>query len=295
MRTPSIELLWWEGCPSTERALADLVQALADSGLADGEVRTREVRTDADAAEAGFVGSPTILIDGVDLVPAADDEPIGLSCRVYRHRDGTVSPVPDPDDLREALRRAAMAGSEPMMLWIGDPAPDFELPDTAGAGHSLSDSNGAPATVVVFTCNHCPYALAWHDRIADAARDYADRGVRFLAINPNDADRYPGDSLEAMKERVAQEDWPMPYLRDESQDVAHAYGAKTTPDVFVIDPAGRLRYRGAPDGDYGDPARRAEWLRGALDALLAGEEPALLETKPVGCSIKWKPDGLRET
>ena len=107
MRTPSIELLWWEGCPSTERAITDLHQALEDTGLAGTEVRTREVRTDEDAAQAGFVGSPTILIDGADLVPAADDELIGLSCRVYRRRDGRISPVPDPDDLREALRRAA--------------------------------------------------------------------------------------------------------------------------------------------------------------------------------------------
>ncbi|HUE26230.1 MAG TPA: hypothetical protein VMP89_05605 [Solirubrobacteraceae bacterium] len=108
MRIPNIELLWWEGCPSTERALAELLHALEDSGLGHAEVRTREVRTDADAAKAGFVGSPTILIDGVDLVAAADDEPIGLSCRIYRRRDGRISPVPDPDDLREALRRAAV-------------------------------------------------------------------------------------------------------------------------------------------------------------------------------------------
>ena len=175
-----------------------------------------------------------------------------------------------------------------MTLSIGDTAPDFKLPDTAGASWSLSDGDAGEATVVVFTCNHCPYALAWHDRIADAARDYAARGVRFLAVNPNDAQRYPGDSLEAMRQRVANEDWPMPYLRDESQDVAHAYGAKTTPDVFVVDAAGRLRYRGAPDGDYDDPARRAEWLRAALDAVLRGEEPASAETKPVGCSIKWR-------
>ena len=107
MRTPSIELLWWEGCPSTERALADLREALVDSGVPDAEVRMREVTTDGEAAEARFVGSPTILIDGADLVPAADDEPIGLSCRVYRRRDGRISPIPDPDDLREALRRAA--------------------------------------------------------------------------------------------------------------------------------------------------------------------------------------------
>jgi hypothetical protein len=141
--------------------------------------------------------------------------------------------------------------------------------------------------VVVFTCNHCPYALAWHDRIADAARDYGD--VHFYAINPNDAERYPRDSLEAMRERVEREgDWPMPYLRDESQEVARAYGAKTTPDLFVLDGDGALRYRGAPDLDHQDPSLNAGWLREALDAVLAGEDVARPETDPIGCSVKWK-------
>ena len=103
----NVELLWWEGCPSTERALETVRGALSELGLEATEVRTREVRTDDEATELGFLGSPTILIDGVDLVPAADDEPIGLSCRVYRRRDGRISPLPDPDDLREALQRAA--------------------------------------------------------------------------------------------------------------------------------------------------------------------------------------------
>ena len=107
MHDLDVELLWWEGCPSTERALGAVREALSDLGLEDVEVRTREVRTDDDALETGFVGSPTILIDGADLVPAAADEPIGLSCRVYRRRDGRISPIPDPDDLREALQRAA--------------------------------------------------------------------------------------------------------------------------------------------------------------------------------------------
>ena len=138
----------------------------------------------------------------------------------------------------------------------------------------------------MFTCNHCPYALAWHDRIAGAARDYPD--VRFLAVNPNDAERYPGDSYEAMQRRVADEDWPMPYLRDESQEVARAYGAQTTPDIFVIDAEGRLRYRGAPDSDHRDPSQNAAWLREALDALRDGEDPPRPETQPVGCSVKWK-------
>ncbi len=173
------------------------------------------------------------------------------------------------------------------MATIGEQVPSFELPDTNGARWPHTKP-GAPATVLVFTCNHCPYALAWHDRITDAARDYADRGVLFLAINANDAERYPRDSLEAMRRRVAEEDWPMPYLHDATQEVARAYDAKTTPDVFVFDAGGTLRYRGAPDSDYDDPGQRAAWLREALDAVLAGQEPARAETKPVGCSIKWR-------
>lgn len=112
MRTPDVELLWWEGCPSTARALAELHAVLADLGLAGAEVRMREIRTDADADTAGFLGSPTILIDGVDLVAHAtghhdEEEQPGLSCRVYPRRGGGISPTPDPDDLRAALRRAA--------------------------------------------------------------------------------------------------------------------------------------------------------------------------------------------
>ena len=103
----NVELLWWEGCPSTERALEAVREALSELGLSGVEVHTREIETDDDAQAAGFVGSPTILIEGEDLVPAADEEPIGLSCRVYRRRDGRISPIPDPDDLREALARAA--------------------------------------------------------------------------------------------------------------------------------------------------------------------------------------------
>jgi peroxiredoxin len=172
-----------------------------------------------------------------------------------------------------------------MTVAVGDQAPDFSLPDTESVPHA---PDGAPATVLVFTCNHCPYALAWHDRIAGAARDYEARGVRFLAINANDAERYPRDSYESMRARVAGEDWPMPFLHDETQEVARGYGAKTTPDVFVLDSERRLRYRGAPDADYDDPGQNAGWLRDALDAVLDGRDPARAETQPVGCSIKWK-------
>jgi hypothetical protein len=105
MDVPKVELLWWEGCPSTERALRELREALHDVGLGSVEVRMREIRTDEEAARAGFLGSPTILVDGADVAPVSGG-PVGLSCRVYRRRDGRISPTPDPDDVRAALRRA---------------------------------------------------------------------------------------------------------------------------------------------------------------------------------------------
>jgi peroxiredoxin len=170
-----------------------------------------------------------------------------------------------------------------LALQLGDEVPTFSLPDTDGEERSFPYG----PTVVVFTCNHCPYALAWHERLLQAARDYD--GVSFVAVNPNDAERYPTDSCEAMKQRVADDGgWPHPYLRDESQAVARAYGARTTPDVFVIDGESRLRYRGAPDADHRDDSQRAGWLRAALDSLQSGEEIARPETDPVGCSVKWK-------
>lgn len=174
------------------------------------------------------------------------------------------------------------------MTGIGASAPTFALPDTRGAVHR---PGGASATVVVFTCNHCPYALAWHERLIAVAHDYAGQGVQMLAINPNDTKRYPRDSLQAMHARVEAGEFDgVPYLHDESQEVARAYDAKTTPDLFVLDAEGLLRYRGAPDADYEDPSQNAAFLRGALDAVLGGHEPEPTETPPLGCSIKWLPE-----
>jgi len=172
---------------------------------------------------------------------------------------------------------------------VGEPAPGLELPDTQGRMHALPASGEVPATVVVWTCNHCPYALAWHDRIVQAARDYEERGVRFLAVNSNDADRYPHDSLDAMRERVEAESWPFPYLHDSSQDAARAWAAQVTPHLYVLDADLRVRYEGAPDADHMEPGEEAAWLRDALDAVLEGAEPERSSTAAVGCSIKWKP------
>jgi peroxiredoxin len=171
---------------------------------------------------------------------------------------------------------------------VGDQAPELELPDTEGATHALPKPGEAPATVVFWTCNHCPYALAWHDRLAQVARDYEARRVRFFAVNSNDAERYPRDSLEAMRERVREEDWPFPYLHDESQQAARDWAAQVTPHVYVLDGDLRVRYEGAPDADHMDPARNAAWLREALDEVLSGGQVSRAETEPVGCSIKWK-------
>ena len=170
-----------------------------------------------------------------------------------------------------------------MSLAIGDQAPDLSLPDTEGTERALY-GDGQPS-VVVFTCNHCPYALAWHDRILQAATDYEPRGVRFLAVNPNDAERYPADSLEAMRERVAADGgWPLPYLRDETQEAARGYGAKTTPDVFVLDADGRAplpgRARRRPHGsvaERGVAAGGAGCPAGRRGARAAGDRPGGLQ------------------
>jgi peroxiredoxin len=173
-------------------------------------------------------------------------------------------------------------------IGIGDAAPELALPDTEGNSTTLPAPGEAQATVIVWTCNHCPYALAWHDRLTAAAREYAARGVRFLAVNSNDAERYPADSPQAMAERHDAGEWGMPYLHDATQEVARAYGAQTTPDLFVFDSGLRLRYRGAPDADHQDPSLGAAWLRSALEAVLTRSEPDPAETEPVGCSIKWR-------
>jgi len=173
-------------------------------------------------------------------------------------------------------------------LMIGDRMPGARLRATDGNDYEL-EAEGAAATVIYWTCNHCPYALAWQDRLHQVARDYLERGVRVLAVNSNSDETHPADSFDAMRERVDREGgWPTPYLRDESQQVAGAFGALTTPDVFIFDGQPELRYRGAPDGDYDDPALNADWLRAALDAIIEGRDPEPAETQPVGCGIKWR-------
>ena len=171
---------------------------------------------------------------------------------------------------------------------VGDPMPSFSLPDTEGEEHTAPLEPAPAATVLVVTCMHCPYVVAWNPRLRAVAEDYAGRGVAFLGIHANDASRYPADSLEHMRRFVREHGWPYPYLRDETQEVARALGAEVTPHVFVFDAAARLAYRGAPDGDHRDPSQNGGWLRSALDAVLAGRPAEPAETRARGCSVKWR-------
>ena len=172
-------------------------------------------------------------------------------------------------------------------LMPGLAAPTFTLPDTENRSITL-DPTTRPATVVVFTSNACPYALAWHDRIQRVTRDYADRDVLVLQLVSNDETERPEDGIAALRERVATGDLAGTFLRDAEQSVARAYGATATPEVFVIDRAGIVRYHGAPDGDHDDPTQDAGWLRAALDEVLADEVVSRPSTSPAGCSIKWR-------
>ncbi len=167
---------------------------------------------------------------------------------------------------------------------LGDTVPAFTLPDTDGAEHAVPADEAPAATVLLVTCNHCPHVVAWNPWLRAAAEEYHQRGVRFLAINANDAERYPADSPEHMRRFVREQAWPMPYLHDESQDVARALGAERTPHVYVLDGEHRLAYRGAPGADHDS----AGWLHAALDAVLAGEEVERAETPAQGCSVKWR-------
>jgi peroxiredoxin len=169
-------------------------------------------------------------------------------------------------------------------LKLGEQAPSFDLEGVNGTRHALSDYDGRPVTVV-FSCVHCPYVVAWEDRLNDVARDYDGR-AGFVAINSNAG--YLGDSPDDMRRRAEEKGFVFPFVRDESQEIAAAYGAVRTPEVFVLDADRRLVYHGAPDSDYTDPNRAEPYLRRALDAALDDSRPAVAETPPVGCTIKWR-------
>jgi peroxiredoxin len=175
-----------------------------------------------------------------------------------------------------------------MTLPLGSEAPSFELPGVDGDTHSLADYADAPALAVIWSCNHCPYVQAWEGRMMDIQRDYADRGVRLVAVSSNDTERYPEDSFEEMKARAERLGFNFDYLFDEDQSAARAYEPERTPEVFLFDRERRLVYHGAIDDSRDENLVQRQHLREALDAVLDGREPAVAETPPVGCTVKWK-------
>lgn len=174
------------------------------------------------------------------------------------------------------------------VLNIGDPMPPFALPATDGMTVDTSLIKD-PILVIVFTCNHCPYAQAYEDRLIELQKHFDQEGVQFVLVNSNDADKYPEDSFGQMKVRHDEKAFPFPYCHDESQEVAKAYGAVCTPHCFVFDRHRALKYKGRVDDNWKEPSAVTEHnLRDALTALVKSEEPPTHEAHAIGCSIKWK-------
>lgn len=175
-------------------------------------------------------------------------------------------------------------------LQSGDPAPDFSLPNGAGEVFSLADVRGEKGTLVVFACNHCPFVIHLASQLGDMTREFAQQGIKSVAINSNDVENYPADAPEKMLEFAKEYQWAFPYLYDESQEVAKAYSAACTPDFFLFDGDGNLYYAGQFDDSRpknSDPITGDD-LRGALEALISNQKPNFTQKPATGCNIKWK-------
>ena len=188
---------------------------------------------------------------------------------------------------------AGLAGADDEVLAIGESAPmtGVMMLSVDGEEVSIGGVAGEQGTLVIFSCNHCPWVVAWEDRIAAIGNECMERGVGVIAINPNDTVEYPADGYEQMRARAEERGFHFPYVVDATSDVARAFGATRTPEIFLFDGEGLLVYHGAID----DNARQADqvenhYLRDALEALLAGEEIAVAETRALGCSIKVRPE-----
>jgi peroxiredoxin len=176
------------------------------------------------------------------------------------------------------------------MLPLGTPAPQFSLPDFDGRRHALEDFRDAPALLVAFVCNHCPFVRHLRTEFAAFAREYARRGLAIVAINSNDLEACPQDGPDAMRQEAAELGYAFPYLVDASQSVAQAYRAACTPDFFLFDAGRRLAYRGQFDDSRpgnGRPVTGTD-LRAAVDATLAGRAANAEQFPSLGCNIKWR-------
>ncbi|WP_129672601.1 thioredoxin family protein [Candidatus Chloroploca sp. Khr17] len=172
-------------------------------------------------------------------------------------------------------------------LPIGASAIPFELPGIDGRHYSLETFADHQVLGLIFSCNHCPYVQAWEERMIQVQHEYAEHGVALVLINANDPQKYPVDSFEAMQQRAHMFKYPFPYLHDQPQTTARAYGAERTPEVFLFNQARELVYHGAVD-DHREPEHvQQHYLRNAIEAVLKHQPPPISETPAVGCTIKW--------
>lgn len=173
-------------------------------------------------------------------------------------------------------------------LPIGTHIPPFSLPGVDGVSYTQDSFSDAEVLVVIFSCNHCPYVIAMEDRMIALQHEFSGR-AQLVLINSNDDRKYPEDSFSNMVARAKEKQYPFPYLRDESQEVARAYDAACTPDPFVFDRARTLRYNGRIDDNWKEPENvRCQDLRTVIKELLAGNEITVEPMPSMGCSIKWK-------
>ena len=184
-----------------------------------------------------------------------------------------------------------MALMHSTMAPLNTPAPDFKLPGVDGREYSLESFRDKKALVIIFMCNHCPYVKAVLVRLIDLQNEMADRGVQLAGINPNDAERYPDDSFDAMKKIAGEKKIPFPYLFDATQETAKAYDAVCTPDIYVYGEERTLLYRGRIDDNWQEPEKvTTRDLKAALENILAGQPVDEEQIPSMGCSIKWKPN-----
>lgn len=176
-------------------------------------------------------------------------------------------------------------------LTIGDapPAADVKMQNVDGRELSIADLRGARGTLVVFTCNHCPYAKSWEDRLVSLGNSFREKGIGVIAVNPNDFEEYDEDSYPEMQKRAKAKGYEFPYVVDATSGVAKAFGATRTPEAFLFDANGKLVYHGAIDDNAESAAKVSKThLRDALEAVVAGTPVKLAETKAIGCSIKFR-------
>jgi peroxiredoxin len=194
-----------------------------------------------------------------------------------------------------SLILAGVAGAEgapeSQALEIGAPMPmaDVKMKNVDGKELSLEDVKGAKGTLVVFSCNHCPYAKAWEKRIVELGNTFPKKGVGVIVINPNDPETFPADDYESMQARAKERGMKFPYVVDATSDLARAFGATHTPEAFLFDKSGTLVYHGAVDDAKEAEKVKERYLKNAMTAVASGKPVALAETKSIGCGIKFRP------